>query len=492
MKSNSSKDDQALHPSNGATSRNGSRAGTVHRDESLLPEAAGALPSQPAADVAENSTSAIEASESAENAVDQPAKRSPVRRKWLLVIGAIALTIGSVTGWRWWQFQRTHVSTENAQIEGHLSPISAKIPATVQTVLVKNGEAVQAGQPLVMLEDRDLSLKIQQAEAKLAVAQAQLKSATDTIPLTSATNTTQVQQSQAKLSASQAAVEAAQANVEQAQAAIATHQAQVAQAQTAVNQAQADFRRYEALYREGAIAAQQFDATRAALETAQANLAAANRVVAQSQAEQRNAQAQLQKAQAEAEAASGQVSETQVSGQNVVIQADQRQLAQAQVKQAEAELALARQQLQYTTIKAPVSGYVGQLTAQVGQKVQAGQALMALVPLQADEVYVEANFKETALGQLHVGQVAEVEVDAYPGETFHATIAGISPATGAQFALIPPDNATGNFNKVVQWVPVRLAFDANADPQHKLRPGLSAHITVDTATPASTAAAASE
>jgi membrane fusion protein (multidrug efflux system) len=145
-----------------------------------------------------------------------------------------------------------------------------------------------------------------------------------------------------------------------------------------------------------------------------------------------------------------------------------------------AELALARQQLKYTAIAAPVTGYVGELTAQVGQKVQVGQALMSLVPLQADQIYVEANFKETALGKLHIGQQAEVEVDAYPGEKFPATIAGISPATGSQFALIPPDNATGNFNKVVQWVPIRLVFDANADPQHRLRPGLSVTAIVDT------------
>ncbi len=161
----------------------------------------------------------------------------------------------------------------------------------------------------------------------------------------------------------------------------------------------------------------------------------------------------------------------------------------AQVKQATAALALAHQQLAYTIVKAPVSGYVGELTAQVGQKVQAEQPFLSVVPLQTDQVYVEANFKETATGHLQIGQQADVEVDAYPGKIFHATIAGISPATGSRFALIPPDNATGNFNKVVQWVPVRLVFPPNTDSQHQLRPGLSVTVVVDTQSGSSTASA---
>jgi len=425
--------------------------------------------------------------ETGEVAENKP--RSSNRRKWLLAAGAIVLVIGTVEGWRWWQFQQTHVSTDNAQIQGHPSPISAKITATVKQVLVKDGDHVKAGQPLVILEDEDLNLKVRQAEAQLAIAKAQLQSATDAVPLTSQTNVAQVQQSQAKLSSSQSSVSAARADEAQARAAIETNQAKVAQAQTAVNKAEADFRRYQALFKQGAISAQQFDSALAAYDDTQANLAAANRTVAQSQAELKNAQAQFQKSLADAEAARGQLSETRVSGQNVTIQQDQQQLALAQVKQATAALALARQQLAYTIVKAPVGGYVGELTAQVGQKVQAEQPFLSVVPLQTDQVYVEANFKETATGHLHIGQQADVKVDAYPGKTFHATIAGISPATGSRFALIPPDNATGNFNKVVQWVPVRLVFPPSNDSQHELRPGLSVTVVVDTQSGSNTASA---
>ncbi|BAY07869.1 HlyD family secretion protein [Calothrix sp. NIES-2098] len=412
-----------------------------------------------------------------------PNSRVRKRRIWLLVLGAITLAVATVFGWRWWQFQHTHISTDNAQIQGHVSPIAPKISATVQKIQVKEGDRVKAGQPLIILENQDLNLNVQQAEANFAAAQAQLQSAADTVPLTSQTNIAQLQQAQANLAASESAAIAAKAEVSQAQAVVDANRAKVAQAQTEVNKTQADFRRYKTLYREGAIAAQQRDTARAAWENALANLTAAKQTVAQAQAQVNNAQAQLQKALAQAEAARGQVAETRISGQKVVVQKSQTKQAQAQVAQAAAALALARQQIKYTVIQAPLSGYVGKLTAQVGQKVDIGQPLLSIVPLDTEQIYVEANFRETTLKNLYIGEPAEIEVDAYPGEVFRATVVGISPATGSSFALLPPDNATGNYNKVVQWLPVRLNFHPDADPQHKLRAGLSVKVTVNT-TPA--------
>ena len=402
------------------------------------------------------------------------------KRNLFFLAGAIALGISSIVGWQWWQFQKAHIITENAQIQGHLSPISCKISATVQQVLVKDGDYVKAGQSLIILENQDLSLNLQQAQAKLQAAKAQVLSASDTVQLTSQTHGTQVQQSQAQLAVSQSMIKAAQANINQAQSAIAVNRAKVAQAQTEVDKTQADYRRYTSLYQSGAVSAQQAETAKAAYENDRANLAATNQIVEQSQAEMSNAEAQLQKAVAEAEVSKGQAAQTDVAEQNVVVQQDQKQVAQAQVAQANVEVALAQKQLEYTVIKSPTSGYVGKLTAQVGQKVQSGQALMAVVPLQTEELYIEANFKETSLQNLRLGESAEIEVDAYPREVFRATVEGISPATGASFALLPPDNATGNYNKVVQWLPVRLAFRPDADPNHKLRAGLSVKVTVDT------------
>ena len=402
------------------------------------------------------------------------------KRNLFFLAGAIALGISSIVGWQWWQFQKAHIITENAQIQGHLSPISCKISATVQQVLVKDGDYVKAGQPLIILENQDLSLNLQQAQAKLQAAKAQVLSASDTVQLTSQTHGTQVQQSQAQLAVSQSMIKVAQANINQAQSAIAVNRAKVAQAQTEVDKTQADYRRYTSLYQSGAVSAQQAETAKAAYENDRANLAATNQIVEQSQAEMSNAEAQLQKAVAGAEVSKGQAAQTDVAEQNVVVQQDQKQVAQAQVAQTNVEVALAQKQLEYTVIKSPTSGYVGKLTAQVGQKVQSGQALMAVVPLQTEELYIEANFKETSLQNLRLGESAEIEVDAYPGEVFRATVEGISPATGASFALLPPDNATGNYNKVVQWLPVRLAFRPDADPNHKLRAGLSVKVTVDT------------
>ena len=298
--------------------------------------------------------------------------------------------------------------------------------------------------------------------------------------------------------------------------------AKVAQAEAEVTRTQQDVERYQTLFAEEVIPAQRLETAQAAFAEAQASLTVVQQGVGQAQATVNNAQSQLQQAQAQVvssqaqlaqaqaevktaqarlqqanaqvsyaqavvekslaqtSASEAEVAETQASGQEVVVQQDQTLLAEAQMKQAEASLALARQQLSYTTITAPVSGYVGQLTAEVGQKIQPGQPLLAVVPLQNDAIYVEANFKETELKDLRVGETAEVEVDAYPGEVFQAKVTGISPATGSQFALLPPDNATGNFNKVVQWVPVRLAFAPNGDPQHKLRAGLRVEVSVDT------------
>ncbi|HEY9600190.1 MAG TPA: biotin/lipoyl-binding protein, partial [Allocoleopsis sp.] len=366
------------------------------------------------------------------------------QRSLWIGVGAIALAGGTVAAWQWWQFQHAHASTDNAQIEGHISPVAPKIAATVQTVLVKDGDYVQVGQPLIVLEDPDLNLKIQQAEAGLNTAKAQLKSAADTVPLTANTNATQVQQAQSNLDAKQAeinaaqtsvnqteagvkaaqaqlqktqlGIKAAQAQVQQAEAGVRAARAKVVQAQSDVNKTQPDFLRYQSLYNQGAVSAQARDTAEAAYQNAQANLDVANEGVKQAEfqlnntqaqlsqtqaqvnsdraqlnqalAQVKNAQAQLQKSQAEAQASKGQLAETRVSGQKVVVQQDQTQINQAQVNQAAAALNLARQQLDYTLIKAPVSGYVGQLTAQIGQKVQSGQPLLSVVPLQSDRIYV--------------------------------------------------------------------------------------------------------
>lgn len=428
----------------------------------------------------------------------------------LITLGILSLIITGILGWRWWQWKMTHITTDNAQIQGHISPISAKVSGIVEKVLVEDGDYVKAGQPLIILETKDLQLVVQQAEANLKIAQAKLQIATKTVGITQDTNTTQVQQAQDTLSAKQAFLRATQTQVQQAQASVnvalsKVHQSEVSvqvakakalKAQIDLNKIQEDWKRYDYLSAQGAISKQQRDSVMAQFQNAQAELLSTREQVRQSQAEVdtshaflQQAQAQLKTAQAQFEQAladvkvySGKVTESQVDRQKVDIQQTQAKSEEAQVAQAQATLDIAKQQLNYTVIKAPISGYIGlgmgQMTVQVGQLIQPQQPLLSIVPLETEQLYVEANFKETALKRLHIGENAEITADSYPGEVFPAVVSGISPATGAQFALIPPDNATGNYNKVVQWVPVRLTLKPTADPQHKLRAGLSVKVTV--------------
>jgi len=448
-----------------------------------------------------------------EETKDLKLKKDPVKKPFLNVwkgLGVIGLIGISVVGWRWWQEQLNYVSTDNAQIQGHISSISSRVSEIVEKVLVSDGDYVKAGQPLVILETRDLKLGVEEAKANLRAAQARLKMATQTVGITKDTNTTQIQQAQANLVSKQAGDLATVAQIQQAQASmnaalnkvnqskasVEVAKANVNKAQAQVNKAQADWKRYEYLAAQGAVSVQQRDTAITTLKSAQAELLAGQEQVKQqiaeiatnqallqqAQAQIQTAKAQLQQAEADTTASNRKVAETQAQGQQVQIQQSQSKSAQAQVEQAQAALALAEQQLNYAVIKSPVTGYVGlglgQLTVQVGQLVQPQQPLLSIVPLQTDQLYVEANFKETALNRLRVGSRAEVEADAYPGKVFEAVVAGISPATGAQFALIPPDNATGNFNKVVQWVPVRLTFSPGTDPGHLLRAGLSVRVRV--------------
>ncbi|MEG3440343.1 HlyD family secretion protein [Pannus brasiliensis CCIBt3594] len=441
------------------------------------------------------------------------APRKTGRRKipfWLPALGGVAIAGGAVAGWRWWQYMAAHPSTDNAQIQGHISPIAPRVTGTIDRVLVENGDPVKAGQPLVILDTTDYNLALQQARADLAAARADLAGSSQNVTLTGQTNQTRVNQARANLGAGQAAVSAAgtrvaqaesavtaaTAKIEQSRAAVNTATAKVVEARTEVNRLNSDYQRYRYLAEQGAIPRQQLDIATANLTNARAELQASQQEVAgaradvannqalleQARAAVSNARAELQQARANAVAEQGKVAETTVAGGEVRIQQAKANSDRARLEQARVKLEIARQQLGYTVIKAPVDGYVGQLTAQVGQVVQAQQPLLSVVPLNAKNLYVEANFKETELKNIRVGQRASIETDAYPGRIFPAVVSGISPATGSQFALLPPDNATGNFNKVVQWVPVRLTLPPSADPEHLLRAGLSVTATIDTTT----------
>lgn len=423
----------------------------------------------------------------------------------LAALGVSAIAIGGF-GYRYWQHASTHQETENATVFGHIHQVSSKVPGTVNQVLVSDNQQVQPGQLLVKLDPQDYQSKVLQAEASLANARSQAQAAQANIALASQTTSGKTTQAQgdiggavAGISTAQAAVQearagipAAQADVKVAEAGIPAAQAQVAQANANLERSQIDYNRYQNLYQTGAVSRQQFDNAKAAydvavaqknaavqgVEQAQARLAAARVGVAKAQSQLAQAQESVASAEAKLAASRGGLQQATASGQDTSVKRSQYEAARAAISQAEASLKDAQLQLSYTQIFAPSAGRVGRKNVEVGNRVAAGTPLMAIVD---NENWVVANFKETQLEKMQLGQPVEIKLDAFPNHVFSGHVESISPASGAQFALLPPDNATGNFTKIVQRIPVKIAFDQKSIQGYdsRITPGMSAEVSVE-------------
>jgi membrane fusion protein (multidrug efflux system) len=350
-------------------------------------------------------------------APDEPAQRG--RRPLVLILGIVVGTMLLVFGARALWYASTHVSTDDAQVDGHITPILPRIGGYVAAVRIRDNQKVNAGDTLVTLDDRDYRARLAQTDADLAALIATVGSRQD--------------------------VGQAVAQLDQAKAAAAAAAAHVTQAEANAEKASSDLERYRALAARNIVSRQQLDAAEAAARSDSALLLAA----------QRNASA----------------ADEQVTAANAALRA-----AAARVAAARAVRDLAALQVSYTVVTAPVAGVVSKKSVEPGQLVQPGQPLMAIVPL--DDVWVVANLKETQIERVVPGAPAEVKADAYPGRVFQGFVESLSPATGAKFSLLPPDNATGNFTKIVQRIPVRIRLDAAPDTLHPLRPGMSVDVTI--------------
>lgn len=379
-----------------------------------------------------------------------PRKRS---KRWPIVVVIIILI---AAGFFLWRHYAGWVSTDDAQINGYIYPISARVSGHVIKVTVENTQYVDKGTVLVELDPTDYQVALDRAKAQLADAGAAAKGAAVGIPITSINTMTQVHSAQADVESAQAGISAAEKQFQAAQARLREAEA------NNVN-AQENLKRYAQLVGKQEVSRQQYDQALAAAKASAATVAAAQATA--SAAEQQVSQMRSRLAQANAGLRAANTRPQQLA----VIRA-RAQAAAAQVQAAEAALHQAELNLQYTTIVAPVSGIIGKRTAVVGQNVAPGQALMAVVP--TDLIWVTANFKETQLRHMRVGQPAEIHVDAY-GCDYQGHVDGIAGATGVQFSLLPPENATGNYVKVVQRVPVRILFNQGQDPKHLLRVGMS-------------------
>ncbi len=404
----------------------------------------------------------------------------------------ILIAVSTPYGLRLWRYYQVHETTDDAYVTGDIVPISARVSGTVMTVYASEHQQVEDGQLLAELDPDDFAARVVQAKAMVAVAAARLQHAELKVLLTQDSTSNATVRTGASLRAAQSALREAQHGAEKAEARLRTWEAAVAAAQADVDtqdvhvaMAQTGFDRMKNLLTDGVVAQQQFDQALSALQAAEAEKRAKSETLQQTREELDAAKADLSLKQemvqgeeelvAEAQAT---VEGSQAQHQSVDIQEAEVKVAQALLQQAEADLAYARLQLQYTTLKAPVAGVVAKKNLEIGQVVQPGRPLLALVPLQ--EVWVEANFKETQLQYMRPGQRATLQVDAYPEEVFSGTVESLSPGTGAIFSLLPPENATGNFVKVVQRVPVKIRIEPSASPGVMLRPGMSVIATVNT------------
>jgi membrane fusion protein (multidrug efflux system) len=384
-------------------------------------------------------------------------QKHPAAKPVLFLVAIVAVVL---VAWFWWE-SRHWESTDDAQVDGYIYPISARVDGHVNAVNYDDGQFVHKGDVLVTIDPTDYTVALERARADYQDAQAQAEAARYGVPVSSVGSWAQIRSAGADKASAEASVAAAQKQAEAAQA-------QIVQAEADALRLNTDVERYRQLLGKREISQQQFDATTAAAT-------AANATVKARQAELLAAQAEVRMAQSHVEQTNAAVRNAQVTPNTVAATQARAQSAQAQALRSKAALDQAQLNLSYTTIVAPVDGVVGKRSVQVGSNVAVGQDLMAIVPLR--DIWVTANFKETQLAHMQPGQYVKVKVDTYGGKTWDGHVTDLGGATGARFSLLPPENATGNYVKVVQRLPVRIDFndrdkrDFNKDG--KLRPGMS-------------------
>lgn len=408
---------------------------------------------------------------------ETPAFRSQIQRnpatKWFLIV-AIVLVLGAVAGL--WSYYSARESTDDAEIDGHIIPISPRVGGTVVAVNVKDNQYVEAGTVLIQIDPTDIKVALEKAQADWAEAQAMARAAGASVPITSATTGSELSSAQANVQSATAGVAAAEKEIDVAKAKLNSAQARLHESEANETRATQDLERMKQLVAKDEISQQQYDASVAAAAEAKAAVESERAGVAEAEQNIQVTESRVAQAHAGAEQAQAAARSAQTAPQQVAVIRDRAASAQARVLQAKATVDQAQLNLQYTTVKALVSGVVSKKSVEAGQLVQAGEPLLAIVPL--EDIWVTANFKETQLKDMRPGQRATISVDAYGSHTFKAHIESIAAATGAKFSLLPPENASGNYVKVVQRVPVKIVLEKGEDPDHLLRPGMSVYPTV--------------
>jgi len=346
-------------------------------------------------------------------------------------------------------------------------------------VLIDDNQHVVEGQTLVVLDPNDYKVRLDQAKAALDAASRQAETAEAAIRSTSQSATAQSTQAQGSIGEAKASIQASKAAVTAAEAGVPRATAQLQEANATLQREETDLHRYQDLYAKEQVSRQTLDHQRASYQVAVAGQAASQEQVRQAQAQLVAAQQGVLRTEAQLTNSEGGLQSAQATTLETRVREGQFATAQAAIAQAAASLDDAKLKLSYTIIKAPVSGRIGRKSVEAGQRVQIGQPLMAIVE---DHPWVVANFKETQLGKMRAGQRVEVEIDTFPNHKFYGRVDSLAPGSGNEFALLPPDNATGNFTKIVQRIPVKVVLDDDSvrGYENLLAPGMSSVVTVTT------------
>ena len=438
-----------------------------------------------------------------ENVEAAPKKKGS---KLPLIIGGAVLLVAAIAGTIYWIYARQYESTDDAFIDGDVVQISPKIAAYVTKVYVDSNQQVHKGDLLVELNTQDYEAKLEQAKAQLAAAEAQKNSSQAQVDLTRKTTdasksqaVSNVQTTRSNVQQTKAAADAKQSLINQARAAVKTAQDNLARTRATAPQvesnlklAQVEYNRREKLFNNGDISRQSLDQATNALQAAQAQYnaalkdidAAASRVneaqanVNVAQENYRQSLAQVNLTQSQVNESTGRLEDANAAPERIAVSESQINTAEASIEQAQAAVHQAELDLSQTKIYSPEDGFITRKSVQEGQYVQPGTLMMALS--QSDDIWVTANFKETQLGMMRVGMPVEIKVDAYPDQTFQGKIESFQAGTGSRFSALPTENATGNYVKVVQRVPIKIVFDKQPadDKAHLLAPGMSVEPSV--------------
>jgi membrane fusion protein, multidrug efflux system len=393
-----------------------------------------------------------------------------------MILAGAALLLAVLAGLYFYYHNRE--TTDDAQVDGHITQVASKIYGRVAQVLVEDNQPVKAGQVLVKIDAGDYQAALDQAKAAVVLAESEARSAGADVPRTSIDVASGNSSADAQLAGAAADLARAQASYEQAQTAdLGYAQANVAKSMANAELARADLARYTPLMEKGEISKQQFDAAKANADASGSALNADQQKLAQARQNVEVMKAQWEASKARVQQAHAGVASARAGVNQVTMRSADAQAKLAKVAQARAALAAAELNLGYTNVLAPVDGVATHKQVELGQIVQQGQGLLVVVPLQ--NVWVTANFKETQLRNMKPGQKVYVKVDTY-GKTFEGHLDSIAGATGAVLSLLPPENATGNYVKVVQRIPVKIALDPISQEQAILRPGMNVDVTVIT------------